>query len=617
MKKRISFFLAYFLFWFLFFIVCRIFFLVYHFHLTKTLAFADMLRTFFYGSRMDLSMAGYLTVLPGIILIFSVFLGGKAISKILNIYTIVVLFVVSFLVIADLELYRNWGFRLDTTPLLYLKNPEEVAGSVNKLIAIILIIFWLLFYTALLYLYLKYIGRKLKALDAGNWTASLVLFVLTLFLFLPIRGSLKMAPMNTGYVYFHNSNVYANHAAVNVIWNALYSLTEYNKEKTYNYFDNKKAEQIFSNIYANKGTTRYLLKANRPNVIVLIMESLTAKIVEPLGGLKGITPRFTELCKEGILFNNFYATADRTDKGIISVLSGYPGHPTRAIVNFSKKTETLPFLNYDLQQHGYYGEFVYGYDADYANFRSYLMNAKYNKIISKADFDVSERNSKWGVHDNYAMNRLFDECNLAQEPFFMAFASQSAHEPFDVPMKRVIQGNDEDHLFLNSAYFADSVLNAFIGKAKKTDWWKNTLIVITADHGTRYPGNTPQHEPIKFHIPMLWIGGAVSIQDTIVDTYCSQADVALTVLHQLEIDNKQYRFSQDIFGSEVSGFAFCLFSDGFTFLKKDGQLIFDNVSRKPMLTKGNADQNFIDTGKAYLQVLTNDFKNRDKPIINK
>lgn len=559
---------------------------------------------------MDLSMAGYLSVLPGIVVFLTSYFKGKIISGFINVYTILILFVISFLVIADLELYRNWGFRLDTTPLSYLKNPEEVAGSANKLVSILLILFWLLFYAGVLHLYYKIIGRQLRTLVKDSWKTSLVFVFLTAFLFLPIRGSLKMAPMNTGYVYFHHSNAFANHAAVNVIWNALYSLTEYNNVKTYPYLEKNKAEEIFTNIYREQGSATKVLNTDRPNVIFIIMESLTSKIVEPLGGLKGITPRFTSLCKEGILFSNFFTTVDRTDKGIISALSGYPGHPIKAIVNYSKKTETLAFINYDLQQQGYYGEFVYGYDADYANFRSYLMNAKYDKMISKTDFPVEERNSKWGVHDHYVMNRLLDECNKAREPFFMAFASQSAHEPFDVPMKRVIQGNDEDHLFLNSAYYADSTLGDFINRAKKTSWWKNTLIVILSDHGTRYPGNTPQHEEIKFRIPMLWIGGAVAKQDTTIETYCSQSDVALTVLHQLNLDNKKYKFSQDILSANPPAFAFCLFHDGFCYYTKDRKLSFDNTSGKPIITEGNVDENYINTGKAYLQVLTDDFMNR-------
>jgi len=610
MKKRVLLFFAYFLFWFLFFVVCKAFFLIYHFHLTKELSIADIFKVFLYGSRMDLSMTGYLMFLPGLLFIATSYFEGKIIAIILNSYTIIILFAISFLVIADLELYRNWGFRLDTTPLMYLNSPKEASASMNKLVVILLIIFWMIFYASTLYLYFRYIGRKLKTLKRSNWKTSLLFLILTQLLFLPIRGGLKMAPMNIGFVYFHHTNVFANHAAVNVIWNVMYSITEYNNVKAYNYFDTSKAERMFNDIYAARGQTHKLLNTNKPNIIVMIMEGFTSKIIEPLEGVKGVTPRFTELCHEGILFNNFYATAERTEKGIISVLSGYPGHPLRTIVNYSKKTETLPFLNFDLQKQGYYGEFVYGSDIDFANFHSYLINAKYDKIISRADFKKSECDSKWGAHDHYVLNRLFEECNSVREPFFMAFDALSSHEPFNVPMRTVIPGKDEEHLFLNSCYYSDSALGDFIKKAKTTHWWKNTLVVIVSDHGNRLPGNTPGYEPLKFHIPMLWIGGAVAKHDTIISTYCSQADVALTILHQIGLDNKKYKFSQDILSSAAPGFAFCVFPDYFGYFTKDKKLMFDNQLGKPVIKMGNIDQSFIDTGKAYLQVLTNDFKNR-------
>jgi len=341
------------------------------------------------------------------------------------------------------------------------------------------------------------------------------------------------------------------------------------------------------------------------------MESFTNKIIEPLGGIKGITPNFNALIHEGVLFSNCYANGDRTDKGIISVLNGYPGHPKLAIINFPKKTEHLPYLNIDLKNQGYYNEFVYGYDIDYANFRSYFMNARYDKVISKADFKPSQCNSKWGVHDHYVFNKLFEECNAApKKPFFMAFASQSSHEPFDVPMKTVIPGDDEKHKFLNSAFYADSALGDFIRKAKKTDWWPNTFIVIVADHGTRHPGNTPYYEPKKSHIPILWLGGALAKHDTIIDTYCSQSDIPLTILHQLGLDNKNYKFSRDILSNTAPAFGYYIFNEGFGLMQKNSKIVFDNNASKIIIREGHVTDSILDEGKAYFQVLTTDFSNR-------
>jgi len=555
-------------------------------------------------------MGGYFLVLPGIVILLTAFSKGKVMAPIINIYTLILLLITCFLAIADLELYRNWGFRMDTSPLMYLKNPKEAAGSTNYLISLILILLWLALSLLMYKLYFKWLGRKLFNLEASNWKTMLVFVPLLGILILPIRGSFSIAPMNVGSVYFHKTKVFPNHAAINVVWNISYALTKMSKLHSIDYFEKEQAQDIFDSIFEQQGNTKKMLNTEKPNIIILIMESFTNKIIEPLGGKKGITPKFTALCREGILFSNCIANGDRTDKGILAVLNGYPGHPQLALVNFPKKTESLPYINRDLMEFGYYTGFVYGYDIDYANFRSYFANANYNKVVTKDDFPASECNSKWGVHDHYVFRNLLNECNKSPEPFFMAFASQSSHEPFDVPMKTVIQGTDEENLYLNSIYYADSSLGDFISKAKQSNWWKNTLIIIIADHGTRHPGNTKNYEIPKHHIPMLWIGGAIAQKDTIISTNCSQADVAYTLLHQLGKDNQKYKFSQDFLTNDAPSVGFYVFNNGFGFLKDDKYIIFDNNAKKPILKSKNADDKIINMGKAYMQILTTDFVTR-------
>ena len=93
---------------------------------------------------------------------------------------------------------------------------------------------------------------------------------------------------------------------------------------------------------------------------------------EPLGGVENITPNLNKLCNEGILFDNFYASGDRTDKGIVSVLSGYPAQPQSSIIKFPSKTQHLPYLTRYLNDLGYHTSFVYGGDIDFSEFQILL-----------------------------------------------------------------------------------------------------------------------------------------------------------------------------------------------------------------------------------------------------
>jgi phosphoglycerol transferase MdoB-like AlkP superfamily enzyme len=611
MNKRILLFLGYFLFWYLFFVDSKIIFLLYELPLTRQLSITDIFKVLLYGSKMDLSMAGYYSVLPGLMFLATSYVRGKVLSRILFIYTAILIFITSFIVCADVELYRNWGFRTDTTPLMYFKTPKEAIASMNLLISLALLIFSVFYGWVALKIFKILFNKRINALEPSNWKTSLVFVPLTALLLLPIRGSLGIAPMNLGFVYFHKTNTYANHAAINVVWNIFYAVSTNNVSKPYIYFDRDKAEAIVSANYSDKGKSNILLKNSRPNVLVFIMESFTAKIIEPLGGMKGITPNLSSLCKEGILFDSCFANGDRTDKGIIAVLNGYPGHPKNAIVNFPKKTESLPYINKDLQKAGYYTEFVYGGDVDFANFRSYFMNAKYDKVISKDDFNPSLQTSEWGVHDQYVFDKFYTEINSApSKPLFMVCVSQSSHEPFDVPMKTVIPGITDEKLFLNSAYYADQSLGAFIKKAKASSWWNNTLIVIVADHGSRNPGNTITNLPVRFHIPMLWLGGAISKTDTVISTCFSQCDFPLTLLHQLKLESKKYRFSQDFLSETAPAFSFYVFNDGFGMLKKNGAIVFDNVMKRTVFSQGSDTLKLIETGKAQMQVLSTNFSER-------
>jgi phosphoglycerol transferase MdoB-like AlkP superfamily enzyme len=564
-----------------------------------------------YGSKMDLSVAGYFTVLPGLLLIFSWLISGRMLARIIAIYTGVVLVICVFLVGVDMELYRFWGFRLDATPLMYLKTPKEAFGSANLWVSVLLLFFWLACSWGFFLVYKRTLGKGIKALEPAGWKIMPVFMLLTALLILPIRGSLGIAPMNIGFVYFHKSNNFANHAAVNVFWNVCYSLTTYNKFKPSIYLDRNRAEQILGSIYSQKGIPEYLLNTNRPNIILVIVESFNNKLIEPLGGIKGLTPNINALFKEGIGFSNFYASGDRTDKGIVALLNGYPPIPNGSIINFPKKTESLPYLNSDLKKEGYQVQFLQGFDIDFANMRSYFVNAKYDKVITRADFPPSQYNKKWGAHDGYLFNRLFSECNaVTGRPFFMAVMTQSSHEPFDVPMKTVVHGNDEEHLFLNAAVYTDSCIGDFIRKAKTTAWWKNTLFVMVADHGSRHPGNTKYDLPPKFHIPMLWLGGAIAKHDTVINTYFSQIDFPLTLLHQLKLENTRYRFSKDFMSKTSPEFSFYTFNNGFVLLNGDCHIQVDNASQKTVIETGINTPTQIERGKALMQVLTTDFSER-------
>ena len=314
--------------------------MVYQTDLTVELTAKEIFLIFFNGIRMDFSMAGYFTLLSGLILGVFFPLKGKIIWPWWLGYNALALFLSSFIVVLDFELYRHWAFRMDATPLLYIS--KEAAGSAGNAKAIFLVVYWLLVFSASLFAFYKFFKPKFLGLPSTTWATLPAMVIFTSLLIIPIRGSFGVAPMNTGFVYFHPKNVYANHAAVNVVWNFFYAVQKMNRlEYADNYFDKDKTVRDFEMMFPAPDTTYCLLNNRRPNIIIIILESFTSTFIGALGGPPNVTPRLNALTKEGVLFDHFYSSGDRTDKGIVSVLNGYPAQPVTSIVKSPKKTRSI------------------------------------------------------------------------------------------------------------------------------------------------------------------------------------------------------------------------------------------------------------------------------------
>jgi phosphoglycerol transferase MdoB-like AlkP superfamily enzyme len=599
------------IFWITFQVCIRAIFLLYNHDLSAQLTAGDIFNVFLHGLKMDASMSGYFLMLTGLILTISVFIQSRWIPFILNTITITIIILSSIIVIVDIELYRHWGFRLDTTPLFYMSGAEsEAMGSVGVSVVIKLFFILLTLATTSIFVYSVWIAPQLTSLrPAAKKKSAIVLLIITGLLFIPVRGSFSVAPMNTGFVYFHNSKTYANHAAINAVWNFFYSLQKSGEsEYPENFFDKAEAEKYFHMLYANDDSTVHVFTEPKPNIILFILESFTSNIIEPLGGVKGLTPNFNQLCAEGVLFDNFYCSGDRTDKGIISILSGYPSQPNSNIIKYPAKTQKLPMFNHFMREQGYHTSFVYGGDIDFANFRSYFTTSSFDHITTDEDFPDEYNESKWGVHDHIVFQRALEECDSSKKPFFKVILSLSSHEPFDVPMTPYIKEKDPESLFLNACHYTDKCIGDFVNKAKNAPWWKNTVIVFVADHGHRHPGGTVLESVERHKIPLLMTGGAIK-KDTVIHTIGNQTDIANTLLAQIDRPRDEFKFSKNMLSPSARSFAAYFFTNGYGFITPDAYIIYDNTGRE-FHRKDGATEDDLNMSKAYQQILYLDYNSK-------
>ena len=478
------------MFWVIYEILIRGLFLVYNTELSSQLSAAETFLIFLHGLKMDVSLLGYFLMASGFLFAMSMLVRGTWPYLAINLLNIFCIVVGALVTTIDLELYRHWGFRLNSAPFSYLQHTgPEAMGSVHVSVVFKLLLIGGALITIFLFVYDRLVAQRMAALEPCRKRGFAILLGLSAAMVVPVRGSFSVAPMNTGFVYFHKTNAFANHAAINVIWNFFYNLNNHTRMKyPEDFLPKAVAEQHFRELYPqHDGRTTRVLKTSRPNIILFILESFTADVIEPLGGRAGVAPNLNNLCSEGILFTNFYASGDRTDKGLISILSGYPAQPVTSIIKNPAKTQRLPYLSHYMQEMGYSTSFVYGGDIDFANFRSYLTNSRFDHITADEDFPDDYNQSKWGVHDHIVFERALEECDTTTRPFFKVILSLSSHEPFDVPMAPRFPGEDWENLFLNSCSYTDRSVGEFIHRAKASDWWDDTVIIFIAHHGIQIP----------------------------------------------------------------------------------------------------------------------------------
>jgi phosphoglycerol transferase MdoB-like AlkP superfamily enzyme len=521
---------------------------------------------------------------------------------------------INLMLLIDAGLYQAWGVRLDASLLPYLNTPELMISSTSTFQLVSGVFFWFSISYIFIKLFKKLHQKSSDKLHTGSWLEIPLFLVLTASLIIPVRGGFQIIPVNQSNVYF-SDKMFANHAAINFIWNFFNTISHKTDGKNpYKYFNDEAALKI---IHKTKNSllssdTDSILHRSKPNVILILWESLPAKIVGSLGGEPNVTPHLNKLSKEGILFTNFYANGDRTDKGIPAILSGYYPPPVKRIMRMPNKTRSLPMLPKKMAALGYKNSFYYGGDLNFGNMNTYLRNAEINTIVDGSEFDSKDWSSKWGAYDDVFMKRFAkDLSNKQQEPFFKIALTLSSHEPYDIKGDYKFGADTDDNLFRSAHFYTDKVIGDFIEFAKKQEWYKNTLIIIMSDHGHSLPEHEgPYFSPKKFRIPMLWLGGAINKEITEVATLSSQVDFPYTLLDLLGGDNEPFVFSKNIFNTSNKQYAFYTFNKGYGILNKDGVFVYDYIGKKPILETGKNTRMLDSLGKSIGQNSYQDFLER-------
>lgn len=643
-------FLKQFAFWLLFFAFTRAIFLLYNTEELKPAGPGEILASFFQALYVDVAMTCYLMALPFLFCALQLFWPLPLWEKLNRGFTLLLIVCVSIITIAELPIYDEWAHKLTYKAIWFLRNPAEVFHTASwsqlifgtiGIVALSLAGWWL---------FRKIIGKSLRKeelqrftakefftgifrgivfLLGGRWwmkrwlgtreensrlvTTSFFLLATLPLLFIGLRGGLQPIPIQVSDAYYSQHNI-LNNASVNSTFHLMSSIAQSTKTERYDFLPESEAQQLFEAMHrTEKDTTISILKMQRPNVVLIVLESWSADLVKSMGGFEGVTPRFDEMMKQGIVFDSCYASGSLSDQGMAAVFSGFPAQPHTSIITQPDKYVHLPCLNDGFRAAGYQTAFMFGGQLSYGNIRAYMYYNQFDRITEGKDFDASVPQGRLGVHDEYLYAQQLKDIRKMKEPFFSAMFTLSTHGPFDIPMKKdKLKWGDKEQDYINSAYYADSCIYTFIENAKKEPWYKNTLFVFVADHSHNTPKNYSYTDPEYRRIVTALYGEPIKeeFRGYRHKKICSQVDLASTLSHQLGMDASRFRYSKNLFNPYTPGLAYYSYEGGFGFVHPDGQVVHSISDGKWLREKARSPQALEmlkKQGKAYLQVMFDEY----------
>lgn len=564
----------------------------------------EILSAVVHGFPMDFSVAGYLSVIPGLLLTAGLWSGARWISIAWKVWFGIVALLLSMVFCMDLALYGYWGFRLDMTPFFYFTtSPSSALASVE---------WWQMIAGAVgfiamaagIYFALVAVVLRVKVRPLRKVAPTAVMILLTAALFIPIRGGFTVSTMNLSRAYF-SKNQRLNHIAINPAFSLLYSLSHQTDfASQYRFMSDSEAMAEFGEMmdHAPADSTEIILGTSRPDIYIIILESFSAHLMPSLGG-EDIASGLDSIARGGLLFTNFYANSFRTDRALPSILSGFPAQPSTSIMKFVEKTEKLPSLSGELIKAGYVPSYYYGGDANFTNMQAYLISSGFENIVSDKDFALKDKTGKWGAPDGKVFDRVLADvraCDSAgAPPCLRVVQTSSSHEPFEVPYSDPRFSDDRRK---NAFAYTDRCLSEFIEKLKTSERWPQTLVVIVPDHYGVYPDNISDAR-LRHHVPLVMTGGALKKQGT-DDTFGSQIDIAATLLAQLGLDASAFPFSKNLLNPRSPHFAVFTEPSLIGMATADGEYLVLNCDSEDVIdASASGDTLFGRRTRAFLQIL--------------
>lgn len=489
-----------------------------------------MLQAMFMGWRFDTVMSGYILALPFLVLVVAElgFHIGRRLLKAVHIFLSVFYSIAFFGCAADIPFFQTYNERLNITILNWIDSPmfmiKMVAEEWSYLAYFILFLIMAIVFCVVLYrIYKRHRPRLVaeKRTEKFSYKKLIVCIVFAGLLFLGIRGRMEeKSPIVVGTAYFSAYN-FPNKIGLNPLFTFMNSWFDTYKEenKQLHLMDNKEAIRLVQSylhidpVDAANPTARYIQytePAEKHNVVVVLMESMSANFMARYGNQMQLTPRLDEFANKGYSFDRFYSAGIHTFNGIFSVLYGFPALMARHTMTDAiiPHYSGLPYL---MKSNGYKTIFFTTHDEEFDNEAGFVTANHMDSVIGLKDYPAKEKLSTLGVPDHFMFDfamPVYNRYHQQGQPFFSVMVTTSNHGPYIVP-KSIPFKPKHTEVRDGVVEYADWAIGHFLDSVSKQPWFNNTIFVLVADHGT-YEGDyigdlgySLNHIPCIIYSPLL------------------------------------------------------------------------------------------------------------------
>lgn len=577
----------------------------------------DVFYAYLYGLRLDASLTSYLLVIPFLFFTVQHLILKRTVSPwLLRIYTFVPTFLFAAITLINTPLYESWGEKISRRAIMLgFGTIGGVSSSVDAGMVIQGLIMLFCFFCLAHFFYHWFVVKVAKYTPQSFSTTLWTLFIGASLLFAMIRGSFGRATLNPSAVYFSDNNP-SNHLAVNTYWAFLKDMTKSTKKNPYQFMDDATADSLLHSVLPTSQDSVYnILNTDRPNVVLILLEGMVGQIFEDLGGEADVTPHMKTIMAEGVNFTRAYSAADRSDKGMIAVMSGFPAQGTESIIKYIPKHEKLKAIGQIYDSLDYSTSFYHGGQSEFYNFKSYMFTHGINRVVDNANFGLNLKRNSWGVYDHVVAARMLNDLSKEEKPFFNVFYTLVNHEPFELDGGYKFGKATKGDAYRSTSFYTDTMFNSFIEKAKNTAWYANTIFVVVSDHGSYYPTQKFGLEnPNRFHIPLFLFGGALKeeFKGKVINDVVSQLDVATTLWQFVSDEPSPFKYSTGLFTKNRSHIAFYNSNNTFGMITNSHSISYDMQGKAINFVDGIKSDvqqdSLINVAKAYYQEVFKDFQ---------